>query len=232
MNLTTPESGSLLNCGLYTLQEASQFSRLTPSRIRRWLKGYSSRQGETVRHSAPVLRESLAASSEISELSFLDLMEMRCVHAFLDEGVSWPVLRRSADRATARFGDHPFCRHRFQTDGRRIFADIAAQSREAQLVDLFDSQAVFRRILQPYLYGLEFDGDRVLRWWPLGDKASVVLDPGRCLGKPIVSRESVPTLVLAQAVRVEGSIQRVAELYEVGVKSVRDAARFETGFAA
>ncbi|KAF0242680.1 MAG: hypothetical protein FD180_3781 [Planctomycetota bacterium] len=232
MNLTTHESGSLLNCGFYTLQEASRLTRLTSSRIRRWLKGYSYKRGATIRHSAPVLRESLAASSEIAELNFLDLMEMRCVHAFLSEGVTWPVLRRSVDRATAQFGDHPLCRHRFQTDGRRIFADVAAKAHEAQLVDLFDSQAVFRRILQPYLHGLEYDGDRILRWWPLGEKASVVLDPGRCLGKPIVARESVPTLVLAQAVRVEGTVQRVAELYEVGVKSVRDAMRFETEFAA
>lgn len=226
------ESDSLINCGLYTLPEAARLTRLLPSRIRRWLKGYQYRRGAEVRHSGPVLRESLSAESGFLELSFLDLMELRCVHAFREQGVSWPVLRRSVERATALFGHHPFCRHRLETDGRRIFADVAAKSGEKSLTDLFDSQSTFREILRPYLHGLEFEGDCVLRWWPLGAGASVVLDPSRCLGKPIVARGSVPTLVLAQAVRTEENVRRVAELYEVSEKSVRDAVTFESKFAA
>lgn len=232
MTTHAAESESLINLGLYTLSEASRLTRLNSSRIRRWLKGYRYRRGDSVRHSAPVLRENISADLSFVELSFLDLMELRCVHAFLEEGVSWPVLRRSVEHAASKFGDHPFCRHRFETDGRRIFADVAAGTGERSLTDLFDSQAHFRRIIQPYLHGLEFDGGRIVRWWPLGEKASVVLDPSHCLGKPIVAKESVPTLVLAQAVRAEESAQRVAELYEVSLKSVHDAVRFENEFAA
>jgi uncharacterized protein (DUF433 family) len=68
---------------------------------------------------------------------------------------------------------------------------------------------------------------------PLGVSCkSVVVDPARVFGRPIVVEGGVPTEVLADAVRAEGSPARVAKLYEVPLAAVQDALTFERQLAA
>jgi uncharacterized protein (DUF433 family) len=63
------------------------------------------------------------------------------------------------------------------------------------------------------------------------NRRSVLVDPGRSFGRPIVSR-GVPTEVLADAAKLEGSIDAVAALYEVPKAEVRSALIFEQRLAA
>ena len=93
---------------------------------------------------------------------------------------------------------HPFCTNRFVTDGREIFVELHRETGEPSLVEIVNRQAVFAQIIRPFLKGLEFaDGTGLVRWWPLGEQRSVVLDPTRNFGRPIVARHGVPTEVLA-----------------------------------
>jgi uncharacterized protein (DUF433 family) len=144
-------------------------------------------------------------------------------------------LRLSAQRAAELYQvSHPFSAKRFRTDGKSIFADIVFESGEESLVDLFKNQYGFKRILDPYLYrGLEFSpSDDLLRWWPMGQKRKVVLDPARAFGQPIVSSGYVQTTVLASAYRAEESFERVANWFGTDTRSVRDAVEFEGKIAA
>jgi uncharacterized protein (DUF433 family) len=61
---------------------------------------------------------------------------------------------------------------------------------------------------------------------------NVVIDPARSFGRPIVTQGRVPTEIPSQAVKIEGSPGRVAKLYEVPLKAVRDAIAFQTQLAA
>jgi uncharacterized protein (DUF433 family) len=89
-------------------------------------------------------------------------------------------------------------------------------------------QTAFRRIVAPSLRDLEFDAEVVARWFPLGaSRRNIVIDPARAFGRPIVAAGGVPTELIAQAVEVEGSPDRVAALYEVPLPAVRDALEFQ-----
>ena len=167
-------------------------------------------------------------------LGFLDLIEARFVDAFRKAAVPWPVIRRCAEQARDLIGsDHPFSSRRFRTDGRTIFAEVANQTGEKQLLDLARSQFAFARVIGPSLYaGIEFSEENMpARWWPLGEDAPVVIDLARAFGQPIVSDAGIPTVTLADAVTVEGSIAKVARLYRVEPRSVRAALRFERRLA-
>jgi Phage integrase family len=62
------------------------------------------------------------------------------------------------------------------------------------LVDLRRRQNVFHRIVEPSLHDLEFEADALARWFPLGrSRGSIVIDPARAFGRPIVSSGGVPT---------------------------------------
>lgn len=74
--------------------------------------------------------------------------------------------------------------------------------------------------------------DVVRRWRPFGGKDSIVVDPARSFGQPVAARFGVPTIVLAEAVEAEGSVARVAAVYEVDQAVVRDAVRFHAELAA
>lgn len=221
---------SLLGIGLYTVPEASRLTGIAQARLRRWLRGYSYRSGEAAVASEPVWRRQLPEIDGTLGLGFLDLMEARFIDAFRNADVPWRVIRLCAERARELcVTDHPFSSRRFRTDGRTIFAEIVGRADEPQLLDLAKSQFAFARVIGASLYaGVEFsDRDMPVRWWPLGGQTPVVIDPGRSFGQPIVSTGGVPTAVLADAVAAEGSVAKVARLYQVPPQSVHAALRFE-----
>lgn len=227
---------SLLGVGVYTVPEAARLTGVSAPRIRRWLTGYTFTSRAAPRSSAPVWQRQIVSSSGELILSFRDLLEVRFVDAFRRHGVSWKVIRLAAERAAEIIEDsHPFSTKRFKTDGRSIFADIVQGTGEESLLDLAKSQYEFKTIVEPFLFeGLEFAeiSGAPVRWWPLGLDRRVVIDPERSFGQPIVTPESVPTSILAKAVKAEeGSIDAVARWYMVQPKAVKDAVEFENRLA-
>lgn len=166
-------------------------------------------------------------------VGFRDLMEIRFVDAFIAAGVSWKTMRRAHHAAKVKLGnDHPFCTHKFTTDGREILLEQAQASGDKHFIDITNDQREFERIVTPFLRELDFDHG-VTRWWPLGKEREVVVDPERNLGQPTVTRSGVPTRVIANSVKANaGSIESVARWFEVAPEEVRDAVEFEAGLLA
>lgn len=222
----------LLGAGIYTVPEASRLTRVSAARIRRWLKGYDFKSRKERHHSNPVWTGQFEKLEDMLAVGFKDLMEIRFVRAFLEEGVSWKTMRDAHIAAKAKLGsDHPFCTHEFATDGCAILLHQAQESGDTCLINITNDQREFERIVTPFLRELEFDRG-VTRWWPLGRKRLVVVDPVRNLGQPTVNRSGVPTRVLARSVKSNGSIESVARWFEVAPEEVRDAVEFEQTLAA
>lgn len=228
------QDNSFIGVGIYTIPEASRLTKVSSQRIRRWMKGYTFSAGLNRKKSPPVWQSQLPEIDGKISLGFLDLTEVRFVNKFRDLGVSWKTLRLAAEQASQQFRtDHPFSTERFVTDGRSIFVDIKNKTGEDSLVDIVKNQLAFRKILAPYLKGLEFDeNDNALRWWPMERSRQVVIDPMRSFGQPIVAKEGVPTTVLANAVKVEKSVQAVSSWYDVSVRAVKAAVEYEKRLAA
>ena len=225
-----PNSGfQFIGVGVYTVPEASRISHVSAGRIRRWLRGYTFR---AVYKSPPVFTSALPPLDGELALNFLDLQEIRFVEAFLRTGVQWKTLRMAHEKAEQGLGSYPFSRGNFVTDGSRIFHDLAPKIKsDGAFVDLVSDQSSFKRIVSPYIVGLEFADGQAIEWWPLGKSRMIVLDPKRSFGQPIV-REGVPTNILARAYRAERSFTKIARWYEVSERAVRDAVEYETTLKA
>jgi uncharacterized protein (DUF433 family)/DNA-binding transcriptional MerR regulator len=202
--------------------------------VARWLRGYDFERDGDVRHSDPLWTPDYLNDNDQIELSFRDLIELRFVKAFRDLGLTLPAIRECFARAVEEVrDDRPFSTQHFRTDGKTIFLEITKDLQEGELIDLRRRQRVFRTIVAPSLRDLEFDAEAVVRWFPLGiNRRSVVIDPARAFGRPITRASGVPTEVLAEAVKIEGSIERVAALYESSSSEVKDAIAFEQRLAA
>jgi uncharacterized protein (DUF433 family)/DNA-binding transcriptional MerR regulator len=206
--------------------------RVTRITVARWLYGY--KHGPAF--SKPLWQPDYTPTEDepVLEVSFRDLIELRFVKTFRDLGLSLQTIRECFDRAVEVVQDQrPFSTRRFRTDGRTIFYEIIDGVHEGKLVDLRRRQNVFHRIVEPSLHDLEFEADALARWFPLGrSRQSIVVDPARAFGRPIVSGGGVPIETIAQAVKVEGTPERVAILYELPVAAVRDAVEFQQKLAA
>lgn len=221
--------------GVYSLAEAERLIKIPRQRISRWTHGYTYRYKGEAHHTPPLIAWDVEQPADKGPiLSFLDLLEVRFLDAFLVHGVSRKAVRIAALHARELLGrHHPFSTRIFKTDGHSIFAEIVRGTDNKHLLDVVKNQFVFARIISPSLYeGVEFNASNdPERWWPLGKKHAVVIDPERGFGAPIVARSGVPTKILADAVKAEGSVDFVAKWYEVTPREVRDAVKFEEQLA-
>jgi uncharacterized protein (DUF433 family) len=155
------------------------------------------------------------------------------VKAFVDAGVGILAIRNCLEYARECAKDErPFSTRRFQTDGKTIFLESIERSGETKLLDLKKHQYVFKQIIERTFKDLDIEDDAVARWRPFNGKKSIVIDPNRSFGQPIAAKTGIPTVALAEAVTAEGSVERVARLYEVTLAVVRDAMKFEQSLKA
>src|SRR5579862_2493313 len=92
---------NLLGVGIYTVPEAARLTRVSPSRIRRWIRGYTYATGAGSKASPPVWQRQLPELGGELALGFLDLVEVRLVNAMLDSNFGWKTIRRARENARA-----------------------------------------------------------------------------------------------------------------------------------
>ena len=222
-----------LGIGYYTVPEAARLLKMPAVNIRRWLGGYSFRKGDDEFVMPPLWTPQLPQHDDHLELGFRDLIELRFVHAFTKAKLSLITIRHClAFAREAVNDDRPFSTRRFQTDGRTIFLNSALHTGEEELLDLKKRQYVLKQIIERTFKDLDIENDAVTRWRPFKGKNSIVIDPQRAFGQPIAANYGVPTATLADAVNAEGSLNRVAQLFEVPNHVVRDAVQFEKALIA
>jgi uncharacterized protein (DUF433 family) len=220
----TEHDFQLIGVGLYSVPEARRLTGMPSAAINRWVRGYARRRdGERVEY-PPLVPPELPVIEDETAISFRDLMELRFINRLRALDISWLEIRHTVETIRELMQtQHPFTTRRFKTDGKRVYAVLAKEStllRRRQLA----FGAVFERSL---FAELEYEGETVARWRPESGGNIVILDPARSFGKPIVDEYDVPTRTLAAAVRAEGSIDRVADWYDVPPHVVRTALAYE-----
>lgn len=210
----------LLGKGIYSLSDASFLTSIKKTKINRWVKGY---KRNDIRFGS-VIPGDFAPINDQYAISFLDLIELFFINAFMEYGVSLQTIRKAYIKAQEYIGhEHPFSSKRFKTDGKKIIAQVD----DLTLINLLNDQFAIKKILDPFLKDVfDFEEDIINRLWPLGKDHQVVIDPTRSFGKPIVDREGVPVEVLYNAFKVENSIEVVGEWYDVSPESVGDAVMY------
>ena len=56
---------------------------------------------------------------------------------------------------------------------------------------------------------------------------NVIIHPKFSFGRPVLEESRIPTATLVKSVKAEGSAQFVADVFEIPVRQVREAIRFE-----
>ncbi len=226
----------LVGVGLYSIPDVVRLlspksSRASSQNIRRWVDGYNYRYRGSSGRRPPLWRPEVPKIDGLIGLGFRDLMELRFVTSFREAGLSLQAIRLALRRACEIIGhDHPFATERFRTDGENMFLELAVETEDPALIDLKRNQYAIHRMIEPSFKDIDFDQGVAARWWPLGQRAGVVLDPKRTFGMPIDSGSGVPTDTLYAALKTLGSEREVARWFEVEPRAVRAARKFGESF--
>lgn len=218
------EKPDLLEAGIFTVQEAADLVGVGARLARAWVAGQRGRQ-------EPVIDSQLGLVNGKVAISFANLMELRFIAAFHKAGVRLEDIRVILSEAR-EFLNHPHpaaTKLFFQTDGRKIFGMVDRTNGDRILYDLAARNYAMFPIIQDSLRkDVEFDpkGNAIL-WYPRREIAPhVIVDPRISFGRPVLKKSRIPAETLAEAVVAEGSVQTVADLFEVPVAQVREAIRF------
>ena len=207
---------------LYSFAEADRIARVTPNTSRRWLKGYSFWYEGEHRTMPPVTWTSETKDA----VTFVDLMEVATIDKLRKKGFSFKQIRKI--NATARFylrKPRPLVTETFKVKGRDIFVDegfgiLVNVGYEAGM-------QAWDEILDPFLVTVEYEGEIVRRWWPLGKEFAVLVDPDYGFGLPVVEGVGVRTEIIAERYRAGDSIDEIAYDFDVTPKQIDDALQWE-----
>lgn len=223
----------LLSTPLYNEAFASRLSDLSKGRVHRWLRGYdytySSRQNGQLRtgHMSPIVAR--PQSSSESYASFLDLIDLLFVKRFLDHGISLQRIRKALAEAERLIGGHHFAQRSFFTDGRNIFLQVKDDA-EALLELLSNGQWVIAPLIKELAHQIDFDRPSGLaqRWYPLGPKGMVVLDPSISFGNPTIVGRGISTAIVYDNYLAEKQrVKKVSKWMNLDQKEIVAAIEFE-----
>lgn len=224
----TIERDPLLS-GFYSERDAVRLLQMESSRrVHGWLSGWTPKGAEPI-----VLRD----FADTTIVSFLDLMEIRFVEHFRQQGVPLQTLRRAAQKARADWGvTHPFAlsKVKYLTDRRAVFGQAAEEEGDKKTWNLVTNQYEMWAAIEALVAkGVEFDPTSNLarRWTPRNDCPNVIVDPRLAFGRPVIGK--VPTAALYRQWRAEsGNAERVANWFRISTADVNQAVEFEMLMAA
>ncbi len=224
---------------MYPLTQAARLVGEDARTIRRWLRGYSWKYRDGRSSSGPLWRLQYADDQVLKQeqvLGFRDLLELRAVAKFVENGVPLKVIRATIEAATEILGEYPLQTRSFRTDGRHIFLQaVDRASDDPKLLDIRRRQFVFDAVVRPSLHeGIDYGASgQAHRWFPVANRRVIVLDPHVQFGEPIIAEAGVPTDTLHAAYLAEGKDRhRVARLFCVTPVAVNAAVAFEQRLAA
>jgi uncharacterized protein (DUF433 family) len=220
----------LLEIGIYTIPEAADLVAAPQASVRVWVEGHAGRQ-------EPIIINQLGRVDNKTAISFANLMELRFVARFVKAGVKLREVRQIMVEARKVLQHpHPFATKDvvFKTDGQKIVADIARRNGLNLIYDLksknYEMPSV---VMKSFREGIVFDPQgEAIEWTPRPKIApNVIVHPRIEFGHPVLKRSNIPTYTVAKAVKVEGSAQFVADIFDLPVRQVREAVKFEENLA-
>ncbi len=223
-----PQNVPVVGNGIYSYLECARFLGIAPRRLRAWYRGWPDRP-------AAFLQSDYAGMFDGEAISFLDFVDAAVSVTLRVKYRVKPSLIRRARKNLAKEWEtkHPFARKDFYAglDGQRFYWFEEREDEHGPwLVDAVNRQHAMPEIMLPFLSRVEYNQvTGMAQVFPLLGR--VVLDPRRKYGKPTVQGTGMTTGILHDCYRATGSVEEVADWYNVTTEDVEEAICFEEDFS-
>lgn len=222
---------SLLGIGVYALDEAARYARVTTRTMRRWLFGDDS--------SSPVIRAQLAGEVDSEKLvTFLDFVQVMAIRQVRLREKSFPLqrIRKACDIASDKYGlDYPLAakEHRIYLFGPKdklaacemvILVGHGEDEENVylQLTGKASGNFVMAKIAEPFMSQVKFGDSQFAEEYIAWEKngRQIVMNPHHRLGEPYLPSCGYTAQGLWDAYRSENGVQEAANAYGVEPEDV------------
>ena len=206
----------------YSYAEAERLAGVSRGTAKRWLGATTT--ADRMGSALPRAGDPRPTSGLPGYVSFADLVEIAAVQHFRRGRWSLGTIRTLIEECQAISGvDRPLIMQRFQAQAQDTFVE-----RNGSFAGLTGKKRLRAwYTLHTFLDTLEYEGDFVSRWWPLGADVPVMVDPAFGFGLPVIANTGLRTEIVLEQMQVGETETAIAEDYHLPVESVAAAIQFE-----
>jgi len=216
------ENKPQIGLGIYTPTEISQILRLPYYKVNRWIDKYW--DGELGQE----FEKSYSWKSEKSKaVSFHTLVEFYVMMQFSESGVKTRKVLEAHKELSQSYGTpFPFALKEvldsIHTDGNKIYFSTFDNT-----ITLDGSRQLNLSFIKIFFKKLEFDSDNLAsRFWPMGKNNSILIDPDRKFGHPVVNNKNIFPETIFTHYQAGDPINYISYVYELTEKEVQDAINY------
>lgn len=169
---------------MYSFKEVARLSGLSITTVRNWLFGYTVEE----RKVSPLLK----APPDTTYCSFINLIEVMVAARFRKaEGTRYEVVKRAYENAKGLYSlEYPFASDlRLKAIGGHIVHMIKEKG-SLQAIDT-PEQYTLPNLVVEMIEQLEFELELASRWYPVGKRIPIVVDPYISAGVPTIEGRGV-----------------------------------------
>lgn len=213
-----------IGTGCYTAADIAKILQLKYDKVHRWMVVYwDGKLGKDLGRNYSWQVDNSKA------VSFHTLVEFYVMMQLSEAGVKPKEVLKAHSFLSDRFNTaFPFAQKQLlsgiKTDGKKICLHF-----DGGIIDLDGSGQFNLHFIEAFLKNLDFDGNEIAtRFWPMGRKSSVVVDPERKFGHPIIDGHNIYPEVLYGMNKAGDAPEFIAALYDIPTKAVKDAIAYCT----
>lgn len=218
------ENQLALNNGIYTMPDIAQILRIPNYKVNRWVKKYW--DGRFGKH----YEQNYSWTIDLTKaVSFHSLVELYTFYHLSEAGVKTKKILAAHKELSGEFNTpFPFATSDIldglSTDGLDIYI------RTSDYIYTVDgTKQLNLEFIKLFFKKLDFDDDSLAsRLWVLGKDKSIVCDPKKQFGQPIINGTNIFPETLAGLFAAGDSIDCIASLYEIEKNKVNDAIEYIT----
>lgn len=169
---------------MYSFKEVARLSGLSITTVRNWLFGYTVEE----RQVSPLVK----APPDSTSCSFINLIEVMVAARFRKaEGTKYEVVKRTYENARKLYSlKHPFASDlRLKAIGGHIVHMIKEKG-SLQAIDT-PEQFTLPDLVVETMEQLEFELELASKWYPVGKKIPIVVDPYISSGVPVIEGRGI-----------------------------------------
>ena len=211
-----------IGAGIYTASEIAHILRLPYYKVQRWITNYW--DGKLGKEFA---QQYSWKTGDSRAVSFHTLVEFYVMLQFAEVGVKTHQVLLAHQELTKWFNTaFPFAHKdvisNIRSDGNKIFLE-----RGNEVITLDGSKQLNLQFIQIFFKKLEFDNDSLAaRLWPLGKSKSIIIDPNRKFGHPVIGKTNIYPETINNHIKAGDPIEYISYVYNISKKEVQDALEY------
>ena len=205
--------------GVYTAADAARIMRIPYPKAKYWFDYYA--KGRLIEDTKfqyyfPV--------RDIIAVNFLTLMEMFVFYKLKERGVSTRQIREAHSVMAKQLNTpYPFATEGVIAMGKKgLYFKHETDLTQASV----GLQLALPQVVIPFSEKIEFSNGLVSKYYPLGKKKTVVVNPNNQFGQPVIEGTNILVETIDMLHKGKERISSICELYGISKQNVRDAVAF------